>query len=130
MSSASKTLSKSERIQVFSHCVLALNIFMEGLDKLDQPEGYRMYIAFCWAAAVGLVVLTGAFVYANLHLHHHPRLLASIGVIEVVVCAFVAMDYFKQGRIYLPYAWSFVAVLTGAGALVHLFRKPRSHTPT
>jgi len=128
MSSASKALSKIERVQVFLHFLLAFQFFMEGLDKLEHPEGYKVFIAICWATALALVALTGAFVYAKLHLHHHPRLLASIGAIEMVICGFVAIDLFRHGKTYLPYAWGFAAVLTGALAVFHLFRNP-VHTP-
>ena len=129
MSSASKALSKIERVQVFLHFLLAFQFFMEGLDKLEHPEGHRIFIAICWTAALALVVLTSMFVYTNLHLHHHPRLLASIGAIETVVCGLQAIDYFQQGKTYLPYVLGGVAAATGAVAIVYLFVKPRTHVP-
>lgn len=129
MSSAFKPLSKSERVQVLFHCVVAFNFFTEGLGKLEHPEGYRMFIAFCWAAALALAALTGAFVYTNRHLHHHRYLLVSIGAVEVVVCGLVALDYFGQGKIHLAYVWSSATIATGVVALVHLFIKPRPHAP-
>ncbi|HKR64390.1 MAG TPA: serine hydrolase domain-containing protein [Thermoanaerobaculia bacterium] len=106
-------------LQKVVHFLTAFVFVMKGVVKLEHPHGRELAIAFFFAAAAYIVVIT----LLHARLHAHARILdASVYALESIGTAIVAALYFGEGKRALP--WFFVvASVAFAIAIVVRYRR-------
>ena len=93
-----------KKLFIFSFFMTAFPLVLAGLDALDQGKALfgSVYLA------CGLVYVYLAFIAVRKQLESNDWLT----FFGTLVLLFVALDYFIQGKKYLPYAYLLAAVLS------------------
>lgn len=126
MTAAPAGPSVQHRLQALGHYLTAVVFLLKGFSKLDHPQGYWGFIAFCWLAALAVAAVTalhGRLPWPS------SRLQALVYTLESAVCFFLSFFSFRQGQVRLPYAWLLAASFLLVVALSHALRRPSGVTP-
>jgi drug/metabolite transporter (DMT)-like permease len=107
--------SRSPRAITFSHCAMALAVFLKGIAKAEDLAHNWPLVALCCSC--------GVLIFLFVLFHHQIektwlRVSPLVSVLESIVAVALGVYSLRHGQRMLPYAWFFAAAGAGVAAVV------------
>jgi len=120
------TTVRAERLRIAGHFLTAAVLALNGVSKLDHPEGHGLIIGLCFGSAAIIVVATA--LHSRLH-SHAAKIEALVYVLEAVVAGAMSVVTAQDGKRGLPFVWAIAAAGLLMGAVVR-WRRAMSSRPS